>query len=142
MGEKMVFNLEEFKAAVEKSNLTVAEIAEQIPCSAVDVYRYLRGDSRPRKIRLKRFVEILGPTVAGLKHEGLKVTGDKKFKSNFSEMEHQCIHAFKSLSVFSQARVLSAETVLFEFGNDADLEFAADLGGELVLQAPQKEQTG
>lgn len=144
MEEKMLFNLVKFRTAVNQSKYKIAEIAAEVPCSLNTMYRYMRGESPPRPRILKRLVEILGPSIVDLKKTELKLTTDKKQKSNYNEKERQCIQMFMSLSsAYSRARVLSAETALYEFGFDADLKFAADLGGALVReQEQQAEQTG
>lgn len=138
MGVKNLFNLPAFIKAIEKGPLDEKAIAEKIGCYVNDIYRYKRGEALPRMSRLKKLVELLGPSITGL-----TVTTDEKSTSKFTAEERRYFAWFRSLPPFRQARILGYTEAVYEFGNDADGEFAADFAGQLILaEQQQKEQPG
>ena len=138
MGVKNLFNREAFVKAIDESRFTVQEIADRVGCRPNDIYRYRKGEATPRVTRLKKLVDILGPSITGL-----AVTTNGKPSPQLTEDERRYMAWFRGLPPYRQARVLGYTTAVYELGSDADAEFAAELAGELAAaESQQKEQPG
>lgn len=138
MNVKNPFNRAAFCEALEESPHSVTKIARLVGCRTSELYRYKNGQAVPQHPRLIKLVEVLGPTITNLKLSG---SAEVPFRFTTEQQEH--LRRFKSWPPYVQAKMLSAETALFEFGPDADVEFAAAFGESLNLEEQQqKEQPG
>jgi len=138
MGVKNLFNRQAFVKACEESKYSMTEIADIVGCRVNDLYRYKKGEATPRISRLKKLVEVLGPSITGL-----AVTTNGKPVSQFNDDERKYLNWFRNLPTYRQARILGYTTAVFEFGSDVDADFAADLAeGLSSSEEQQKEQPG
>lgn len=133
------FDKEAFAKAISESPLTRQQIADAAGIADVsDISRYIRGDTAPRMARLKRLVEVLGPSITGL---AFVHNGHKK-PVQFSKAEREIISRFEALPYSRQGPVLGYCQARYEFGNDADAEFAADLVDSMNDDRQPQEQSG
>ncbi len=133
------FNTKNFDEAVRASGYTMAQIAELIPCRVNDLYRYRKGEVIPRFSRLKKLIEILGPTITGLK---ISSAGHNNAAA-FSGEKRKFLFWFSTLSRMEQVQMLGAIQTIYEFGPTADIGFAADFATALTTGLKeQKEQPG
>jgi hypothetical protein len=138
MTVKNLFNRVAFGKAIDESRYTIQEIAEMVPCRPNDLYRYRKGEATPRINRLKRLVEILGPSITGL-----SISGQRGRSLRFNQDEQQHLNWFRGLPLYQQARMLGAFAAIYEYGPDADESFAADFAERLIAEEQQhKEQPG
>jgi transcriptional regulator with XRE-family HTH domain len=138
MGVKNLFNQEAFVKALNESRFSVQEVADMVGCRPNDIYRYKKGEATPRVSRLKKLVDILGPSITGL-----GVTTNGRPATQLTEDERRYLTWFRGLPPYRQARILGYTTAVYELGSEADAEFAAELAGELsVSESQTKEQPG
>lgn len=128
MAVQKLFDSVAFAKAVEDSKLPVAVIAGKVGCSISDIYRYIRGETTPRMDRLKKIVELLGPTISGL-----ALTGSPSgIQKRLSVEEQRFLTFFSALPPFRQAFILGWCEAVFAYGKRADPEFAAVVAEQLV----------
>ena len=136
---RKIFDNIAFSKAIEESGMTKTDLANKIECSASDIHRYEKGLSTPRPERLKRLVEILGPSITGLS----VVTDVQSVSKQFSHDEQQFLTWFVSIPYPRKCRILGFCEAVAAFGNDIDAEFAADLSEQLAhANLPPQEQLG
>lgn len=135
MAVKKLFDSEAFAKAVQDSKLQVPQVAAKVGCSVSDIYRYIRGESTPRMERLKKLVELLGPSISGL----ALVENGKASLQRFTQEEQRFLAFFRGLSLCKQARLLGYCEAVFAYGNNADPEFAAAVAEQLVLENQQRQ---
>lgn len=139
MNLKKLFDPIAFSKAIEESPFTRREIAEMVACGASDIHRYEKGEFTPRPDRLKKFVEILGPSITGL---SVRTNGRAALRP-FTPDERQFLAWFRSLPHPRQCRLLGFCEAVVAFGNDVDADFAATLSEQLAREnQPPQEQSG
>ena len=127
MNTKNLFNPEALPLLIDEAELTYQQVADEVGCGLSTLYKWIRGDTVPRYKQLRKLVVLLGPQVTRLKVGSLNQS-----EIYLSLDEKQVVRWFAARSRTEQDKLIGCLAVIREFGPDADVEFAAELGVSLL----------
>jgi len=133
---RKLFDSKALEREVEQSGYTKTDLAKMIGCHPSELTRYVRGEITPRPARLKKMVEIFGPSITGLSVS----SNNMPQAQGFTQDELRIVALFETLPYPRQCYMSGFLRARVVYGPHVDAEFAANLSEQLANESQRIQE--